>query len=298
VDKVVSIREGIEELSQYRTLYDAWDEVATQLEALKVTQLEVNAKVSENEGKLRTSKLQLKAIEEKIAKYESMKDAVEKNKETNKEIERLKGVLSDLVEEIDQTDSKLRSIHGKIRVAETTIKAITDSIERAKELEEEYSAYEYYLSAVKRDGVPYDLISRTIPEIEQEVNNILSQVADFSIVWNLDGKNINTLIAYDENNFWPLELTSGMEKFISSVAIRVALINVSSLPRPNFLALDEGFGVLDSENINNMHMFLDYLKSRFDFILIISHLDAMKDVVDTALEVKKDNDGFSVVQYE
>jgi len=153
-----------------------------------------------------------------------MKDAVEKNNETNKEIDRLKEVLSNLVEEIDETDSKLRSIHGKIRVAESTIKNITESIERAKELEEEYSAYEYYLAAVKRDGVPYDLIGKTIPEIEQEVNNILSQVADFSIVWQLDGKNINTLIAYDENNYWPLELTSGMEKFISSVAIRVALI--------------------------------------------------------------------------
>ena len=47
-----------------------------------------------------------------------------------------------------------------------------------------------------------------------------------------------------------LELTSGMEKFISSLAIRVALINVSNLPRPNFLAIDEGFGTLDSENLN------------------------------------------------
>jgi len=45
-------------------------------------------------------------------------------------------------------------------------------------------------------------------------------------------------------------------------------------------------------------MFLDYLKMRFDFILIISHLDAMKDVVDTALEVVKDDDGFSVVKFE
>ena len=298
VDKVVTLRNGIEELAQYRTLYDAWDEVVTALDIVKVSRLEINAKVSENDSKLKTAKFQLKSTEEKIEKYESMKDAVEENIKTNAEIDRLKQVLSGLVEDIDQTDSKLRSIHGKIRVAETTIKAINESIERAKELEEEYSAYEYYLSAVKRDGVPYELISRTIPEIEQEVNNILNQVAEFSIAWSLDGKNINTHIAYDEDNFWPLELTSGMEKFISSVAIRVALINVSSLPRPNFLALDEGFGVLDSENVNNLHAFLDYLKDRFQFILVISHLDAIKDAVDTALEVKKDGDGFSVVQFQ
>jgi len=89
-----------------------------------------------------------------------------------------------------------------------------------------------------------------------------------------------------------------MEKFISSVAIRVALINVSSLPRPNFLALDEGFGVLDAENINNLHAFMEYLKTRFQFILIISHLDSIKDCVDSTIEVKKDLEGFSVVQFE
>ena len=31
------------------------------------------------------------------------------------------------------------------------------------------------------------------------------------------GKNINAHIVYDDDNFWPLELTSGMEKFISSL---------------------------------------------------------------------------------
>ena len=298
VNRIVTIKEGIIELEQYRTLYDSWETTSVALENSRVAQLEVNAKVSDYDGRLRTAKLQLTSIEEKIAKYESMKDAVETNKKTNTEIDRLKKVLSDLVDEIDSLDTKLRTIHGKIRVAETTIKTINETIERAKELEEEYSAYEYYLSAVKRDGVPYDLISKTIPEIEQEVNNILNQVADFSIVWNLDGKSINTYIAYDENNFWPLELTSGMEKFNSSVAIRVALINVSSLPRPNFLALDEGFGVLDAENINNLHSFIDYLKTRFDFILIISHLDSIKDCVDSTIDIRKDADGLSQVIFE
>jgi DNA repair exonuclease SbcCD ATPase subunit len=87
-----------------------------------------------------------------------------------------------------------------------------------------------------------------------------------------------------------------MEKFISSLAIRTSLINITSLPRPNFLAIDEGFGVLDSENLNNMYLLFDYLKSQFGFVLCISHIDAMRDIVDSLIEIKKVS-GYSKINY-
>jgi len=78
-----------------------------------------------------------------------------------------------------------------------------------------------------------------------------------------------------------------MEKFISSLAIRTSLINVSNLPRPNFLAIDEGFGVLDSENLSSMYMLFDYLKSQFGFVMCISHIETMRDVVDKLIEINQ-----------
>ena len=113
-------------------------------------------------------------------------------------------------------------------------------------------------------------------------------------MFNLDGKNINTYITYGDDKVWPLELTSGMEKFISSIAIRTALINISNLSRPNFLAIDEGLGNLDSENLNSMFMLFEYLKSQFEFLMVISHLDSVRDVVDSLIDIKKDS-GFSKV---
>ena len=91
------------------------------------------------------------------------------------------------------------------------------------------------------------MISKALPVIENEVNNILSQVVDFGVVMDVDGKSINAKIVYDDQE-WPLEMSSGMEKFVSGLAIRVALINVCNLPRPNFLVIDEWFGTLDSYN--------------------------------------------------
>ena len=134
------------------------------------------------------------------------------------------------------------------------------------------------------------------PKKENEINNILNQIVDFTMILQTDGKNINAFIVYDNDNFWPLELTSGMEKFISQLAIRTSLINVSNLPRPNFLAIDEGFGVLDSDNLNSMYMLFDYLKSQFGFIMCISHIDAMRDIVDKLVEIKKVN-GYSEIDF-
>jgi DNA repair exonuclease SbcCD ATPase subunit len=116
-------------------------------------------------------------------------------------------------------------------------------------------------------------------------------------MFQLDGKNINTYIVYSEEKTWPLELTSGMEKFISSLAIRTALVNVSNLPRPNFLAIDEGLGNLDSENLNSLFMLFTFLKSQFDLLMIISHLDSVRDVVDNLIDIKKVA-GFSKITHE
>ena len=165
-----------------------------------------------------------------------------------------------------------------------------------KDLNKEYDIYKYYTDAIRRDGIPYDIISKIAPIIEYEVNNILGQIVNFSILIDLDdSKNINTYIAYDCTKIWPLELSSCMEKFISSIALRVALTNISNLPRPNFLIIDEGWGKLDSENLNSVNLLLDYLKTQFDFIMVISHIDEMKDMVDNLIEIKKDKLGKSKI---
>ena len=75
----------------------------------------------------------------------------------------------------------------------------------------------------------------------------------------------------------------------------VALIGISTLPRPNFWACDEGFSSLDADNSANLPMVFDYLKSQFDFIFLISHMDYIRDFVDISLDLKKENDFSKIV---
>ena len=241
--------------------------------------------------------LQLQEINNDIKKYHQNKKDILHNQKQIEILKELRIRESSLNNEKEIIDEALLTVHGSIQVAQTTKNNINESISKASEFEIKAKAYEYYIDSVQRDGIPYELISKTIPIIEEEVNDILAQMVEFKIMFELDGKNINTHIAYDDNRHWPLELTSGMEKFISSLAIRTALVNISNLPRPNFLAIDEGLGNLDSENLNSLFMLFTFLKSQFDFLMIISHLDSVRDVVDNLIDINK-NGNFSKISYE
>ena len=96
---------------------------------------------------------------------------------------------------------------------------------------------------------------------------------------------------------WPIELTSGYERFVASLAMRVALTEISNLPKISALFVDEGFGTLDSENIVMMPTLFTVLKNYYDFILVVSHLDTIRDAVDKTIEITHEG-GFAKVVFE
>ena len=234
-------------------------------------------------------------VEENIKKYYKQEKDVVHNNKVKQDIAKQEVELDMTTTYLKSADKNVKDTEIELKISENKKEEIIKIMDEVQELEEKHVAYKYYLEAVKRDGVPYELISKALPAIENEVNNILSQLVDFTMTFDMDGKNINNSIVYDADNTWPLDLSSGMERFISSLAIRIGLINVSNLPRGNFLAIDEGWGTMDSENLNSVYNLFQYLKTQFQFTLIVSHIDTMRDAVDTLLEIKKE-DGYSSVK--
>jgi len=238
---------------------------------------------------------QVKLIEQRIEQYNKNKEALVFNEEVNKKIAEIKKELGNVEYSYNTKSKTLTDISSKIAVCKNQISDITDKIAKIKLVEDEYKLYDLYCQAVSRNGIPFEVITATVPEIQSEVNSILTQCCEFTSEFETDGTDIIPYIVYDGRK-WLMSLTSGFERFALSLAIRVALINISNLPRPNFLVLDEGFGVLDAENLAEMSSLFAYLKSSFDFILIISHLEALRDMVDNHIEVTKDN-GVSKVNF-
>jgi len=268
----------------------------SKLSLIRQYQSEIKVKTVTRKSNIASKEALQKSINGSIDKYYQNKRSIVSNIKINEKITLKDEELESIRDMLSTINSKLQSAYSDISVCKKTIENILESIERAHDLEERLKAYEYYLIAIQRDGVPYELISEILPYVEEEVNIILSQITDFSIQFETDGRNINTFIVYGQDERWALEMTSGMEKFVSSLAIRVALINVSNLPRPNFLAIDEGFGNLDSGNLNSIFSLFEYLKLNFDFIIVISHIDLMKDATDNLLEINQ-NKGYSHVKY-
>jgi len=230
-----------------------------------------------------------------IKDYLDNEKYIKKNKELRDEIVDVRHKLGKSKQILSNSESDILILNGSVSSLTNQKKTIEDRIDEVEKLEEQFGLYEYYLNALGKDGVSYELISKALPMIEGEVNNILGQIVEFGLQLEMDGKSVNANIVYDDQK-WSLEMCSGMERFISGLAIRIALINVCNLPRPNFLVVDEGFGTLDNENLQSLYMLFAYLKTQFEFVMIISHIDSMRDVVDTLMEIKKVN-GFSNIKY-
>jgi len=290
LQKMDDISYEMKTLPELRTAKLDLDDNINKLQQVSTLINETNSSKVLLEEKRKNVLHQLTSIEEKIVKYYEQENDIMFNQQIENEIKKVESELDDVNNSLDMVTDNANNMFGEIKVVDTKRRTILDNIKKVEELEDKYEAYQYYLDAVKRDGVPYDLITKALPTIEGEVNNILSQLVDFQMLFEMDGKNINNYIVYDDDNVWPLELSSGMERFISSLAIRVALINVSNLPRSNFLAIDEGWGTMDSDNLNSVYSLFQYLKSQFQFTLIVSHIDSMRDAVDTLLEIKKEKD--------
>lgn len=287
----------VEKMFKVRAFKEELDKSDSELNEMKLREDNLNYSLQYVQERKQNIKNQIESISGEIKRYRNQENNIKYNETIKSKISRKELELSDTDKIISKLNDNITEVHSDIKVNDNEMKNINKKIKEIQELENENEAYHYYLDAVRRDSIPYELLAKAIPTIEGEVNNILSQLVDFQMALEMDGKNINSNIVYDDVNQWPLELSSGMERFISSLAMRVGLINVSNLPRSNFLAIDEGWGTMDSDNINSVYNLFQYLKTQFQFTLIVSHVDSMRDAVDTLLEISKDTD-FSSIKFD
>ena len=286
-EELLSIKEYANEINEYEGKKEKLKKLDKQLSHLKIS------RYAEKE-KLEIKETYINGLEKIVTTYSENQESINWNIIVENKILNLKIDIDRVKKLINISQSNIKSYSSNISVFEHDKKRYEEQIINANKIKEELKLLQYYSLAISKNGIPYMLITQVIPILEEEANNILSLMTDFSIVFELDGKNINLKIAYATDSFWAIELSSGFEKFISSLAIRIALTKISNLAKPNFIAIDEGFGSFDTENISNVGVILEYLKTQFDFIIIISHLDTLKSSVDYSIEIEQ-HDGFSKI---
>ena len=119
--------------------------------------------------------------------------------------------------------------------------------------------------------------------------------SDFEVYFEKDGNKLDIFIHHPKHEARPLENGSGAEKTLAAIAIRIALLNISNMPKCNLIILDEPGAALDEEHLESFTRILDMLKSYFDIVILITHIESLKDIVDMTVEISNTDDGYAFV---
>ncbi len=269
------INQGIEEKIK------KYNDILAKEYRYQIDQKAILSKIETVETKISLNLENITKFKELIAELEGFnsEDLIKKEKLLKTELSSNSDLLSNNKHELFK-NQKL------IFVLEEEILSLKKEKKEYAELNQEYKIHDLFSLAVSKKGIPTMLINSCLPRINKEISDILSGVTNFKIEIAEDekGNNLNVFIDYGDSRR-VIECASGMEKMMASIAIRVALINISSLPKSDVFIIDEGFGALDSSNIEACGRLLSSLKKYFKSIIIISHIDGIKDIVDKNIEI-------------
>ena len=189
---------------------------------------------------------------------------------------------------IGELDAERLLLTEQISVCRQKTSNLIEEKKRFGAVKARWETYNTFIQAVDKKGIPLTILTLQLPQINNELRKILQGVVNFelSLEADLESNAMDIYINYGDSKRI-IELASGMEKMMASLAIRVALINVSTLSKTTMLMIDEGFGSLDETNLEACNRLLVSLKKWFKNIIVISHVDAIKDCVDNNLEILK-----------
>jgi DNA repair exonuclease SbcCD ATPase subunit len=296
---------------------EQYDKAVKQVEELDIEQVtsqlskydQIILKKNETEKKILKLQVEIQKLENDISSANTKLSDVEKDVEVYKKNNELFAKIDELktkeavsINEANKLNNQLKKIEKEVIDDYITIGSIKNKIEtlnnEKQELENyrnEFAAYDYFMRCMHSNGISYEIIKKKLPVINTEISKILSNIVEFEVYFEDDGARLNVFIKHPKYDPRPIEMGSGAEKTIAAMAIRLALLQVSNLPHPNFIILDEPGTALDSENMEGFVRILEMVKSYYDIVLLISHMDTLKDVADTIVTIDK-KEGYAYVR--
>lgn len=192
-----------------------------------------------------------------------------------------------------------RDVSSREAIVGERLRVATMESERRRVAERDRSLLETYCQAIGKDGVPRSVLVEALPNISREINQIISSVSGKTVSLESDEEeqSLSLLVSSKTGRSRPVSLSGGAEKFIVSLAIRAALCRITSMPRSNMFIVDEGFGKLDPENSQAIQRMFQYLRGMFDHIVIVSHTETMRDMVDGTIDIGVDGDGYAHIEH-
>jgi len=247
---------------------------------------------------------------EALAADEAKKEALVQEVARLDEVARRVGEKKREVDELQEREARARLVLGAARqklehcryLAEERKKKIAEE-RRARE---EQALYEELRTAFGKKGLQAMIIEAALPEIEDEANRLLARMTDGRMHVRfetqretLKGKTVETLEIKisDELGTRSYDLFSGGESFRINFAIRIALSKLLARragARLQTLVIDEGFGTQDAQGRERLVEAINSIKEDFERILVITHIEELKDAFPVRIDVVKTPQGSQI----
>jgi DNA repair protein SbcC/Rad50 len=242
-------------------------------------------------------------------------DLQKKQKEITKE-EASKPEFAALEEEVVQYREKENQLTLELGAARQKVSVLKDLEKRKQTITKNRDQIAHQVTLLTRldkafgkDGIPALLIEQALPEIEERANEILDRLSaggmsvrfqtqkEFKDKKRDDKKETLDIVISDASGPREYELFSGGEAFRVNFAIRLALSHLLAQragARLRTLVIDEGFGSQDADGRQRLIEAINLVHTDFEKILVITHLEELKDAFPSRIEVEKTLTGSQV----
>ena len=202
---------------------------------------------------------------------------------------------------IDQATTMLGALSERLARAALDRSLLEETLVDLKQARKDTTISRYLRQAFGAHGIPSLIIEETLPEVEERANEMLQRLSGGRTRVALEtqrekrtGGTRETLeirITDEQGAARPYETYSGGEAFRVDFALRIALAQLladRAGVRIRTLVVDEGFGTQDQEGLQGLIEAIGTVKADFDKILVITHLEELKDAFPVRIEVTKD----------
>tara|TARA_R100001509_G_C4859697_1_gene212973 strand:- start:444 stop:1490 length:1047 start_codon:yes stop_codon:yes gene_type:complete len=238
-------------------------------------------------NKIKGLKRDLTDVQEKIDLYEEKKDLIRNIETLINTRDTVEKNVANLKDKVAETEDSINMHNRQLGSMEQKLEDLNQKKQELNDIREDFAAYDLFMRCTHSNGIAYDIIKKRLSVINSEIAKVLSNIADFEVFFQEDGRKLDVLIKHPKHDPRPIEMGSGAEKTLAAMGIRLALLSISSLPKGNIFILDEPGTALDAENMEGFIRMLDLIKAYFKTVILISHVDSLKDIVDTEITIDK-----------
>ncbi|MCG2786300.1 MAG: SMC family ATPase [Anaerolineae bacterium] len=277
------------------------------LEAARAALKPLENEIASLQEQLSTLNVELDNAEDAYAEAAARLGEAEAN---TPDLEESEQALFDLQERENRMNMEVGGARQLVSVLDSRRSQKAQYTARREELAGEIARHKTLERAFGKDGVPALLIEQALPQIEEKANELLDRLSNGGMSVRFvtqasykdkkrdDLKETLDIVISDSAGERDYEMFSGGEAFRVNFAIRLALSEILAQrtgARLQTLVIDEGFGSQDAQGVQRLIEAINTVRGDFAKILIITHLDELKDAFPNRIEVEKGDRG-SVVR--